>query len=308
MPFLDDALFSSLNLVCRMGGYFVAPANSNWKLSKTIFEQNKFYYITEGSCHIRVLDRHYITQPGDWFFLPSELEHGYSSHTELPLKKFWMHFDLYPLDFLTNFVELPVMVHVPLSRRKEVETCFQEFSENFHASDVTHTLVAKAAGLKLFAIYLDLAFPGSLSTLQAPPDDLMSLLAYIQQNLNLPLTNTDLAEIMHLHPTYFCQWFRDRIGVSPQQYVLQSRLEVGKCLLETTEKSINCISREIGFFDSAHFSHAFRRFMGMAPSQYRVYANRDITYRPEDAVYQPEEPVLERKGERKSIKSSRRDK
>jgi len=109
----------------------------------------------------------------------------------------------------------------------------------------------------------------------------MPLLAYVHQNLSQPLTNVDLAELMHLHPVYFCRWFRDRVGQAPQQYVRQCRLEAGKRLLEKTDDPVGAIAQEVGFYDAAHFSHAFCRSYSLTPTQYRAAARIDHGVRPD---------------------------
>lgn len=281
MPLLDDSFLSNMNFVCRLGGYFSAPPNSAWRLSLYRFEQNKFYYMTGGSCHICIRDTWYTAQPGDWFYIPAGLAHAYSSHKELPMAKFWMHFDLYPSNILSRIPELPVMVSVPEEKREAVEQVFREFSAAFHTPDLARGLKAKAAGIQLLSLYLELAFPENIQMLQAAPQELMSLLAYVHQNLFLPLTNADMAAILHLHPVYFCRWFRDRIGQSPQQYLLGCRLEAGKRLLEKTERPVTDIAHEVGFYDAAHFSHAFHRRYGASPTQYRTLSRIDYGFHPE---------------------------
>ena len=279
MHIFDDTFLANLNFVCRLGGRFSAPPNSAWRLSNDVFEQNKFYYLMEGGFHIRLWDKSYLARPGDWFYIPAGVEHGYSSHTELPMKKYWMHFDLYPGEILSKLPQLPMMVSVPEGMREEVERRFETFSGAFHADDLTRRMEAKAEGIRLMALFLRLAFPHDIPILQETPKELMTLLAYIHQNLAQPLTNVDLAELMHLHPVYFCRWFRDRVGQAPQQYVRQCRLEAGKRLLEKTDDPVSAIAHEVGFYDAAHFSHAFCRNYSFTPTQYRTMARIERGFR-----------------------------
>lgn len=277
----NHSLLADLNIVCRQGGLFFAPPNSAWRLSGSVFEQNKFYYLMEGGCHIRLRDKNYLVKPGDWFYIPAGLDHSYSSHAQLPMKKYWMHFDLYPSDVLSKLPQLPMVVSVPEDMREEVERRFAAFSGAFYADDLTHRMEAKAEGFRLLALFLRLAFPYDIPVLQESPRELMTLLAYIHQNLSQPLTNLDLANLMHLHPVYFCRWFRDRVGLAPQQYVRQCRLETGKRLLEKTDDPVSTIAQEIGFYDAAHFSHAFCRSYSTTPTQYRVAARVDRRIHPD---------------------------
>ncbi len=283
MQALDSSFLANLNFVCRAGGLYSAPPNSAWRLSGSVFEQNKFYYLMDGGCHIRLRDKNYLVQPGDWFFIPSGVDHGYASHTQLPMRKYWMHFDLYPSDILAKLPQLPMVVSVPPEMREEVERRFAAFSGAFHADDLTRCMEAKAEGIRLLALFLRLAFPYDIPVLQDSPRELMTLLAYVHQNLSQSLTNENLAELMHLHPVYFCRWFRDRVGRAPQQYVRQCRLEAAKRLLEKTDDPVSTIAQEVGFYDAAHFSHAFCRSYSITPTQYRAMSRIDHGFHPERA-------------------------
>lgn len=275
MDHQNQALIDNVNLICRLGGYFAAAPNSSWQLATTVFEQSKFYYITGGSCHIRILDQVFSAKEGDWFYIPANTEHGYFPDKKLPMQKYWMHFDLYQTGCIPQIQQLPVKVSVPKEMQGTVAHYFRVFTEHFFSPDLSSRLNAKAAGISLFALYVQLAYPGGLTVEQERSNDLMFLLSYIRKNIALPLSNTDMAGILHLHPVYFCKWFFDHVGLTPQRYLLQTRLEVAKVLLEKDGGTINEIARNAGFYDNAHFSHAFRRFYGMSPSRYRIYAKRD---------------------------------
>lgn len=61
-------------------------------------------------------------------------------------------------------------------------------------------------------------------------------------------------------------------GESPKTFIDRIRVETARMLLETSAKPVKELASSAGFADEASFRRAFRRFAGMAPSAYRVWA------------------------------------
>ncbi len=63
--------------------------------------------------------------------------------------------------------------------------------------------------------------------------------------------------------------FRQRLGRTPYQEILNARIETAKRLLRSTNYTIDEIAYRTGFGNSAHFSRPFRQRAGCTPSEYR---------------------------------------
>jgi len=61
-------------------------------------------------------------------------------------------------------------------------------------------------------------------------------------------------------------------GESPKTFIDRIRVDTARMLLETSAKPVKELAASAGFADEASFRRAFRRFAGMAPSAYRVWA------------------------------------
>ena len=69
---------------------------------------------------------------------------------------------------------------------------------------------------------------------------------------------------------YFGKLFKETLGQSPQQYLIQYRMTKATELLKGTRISIAEISRSVGYENQLHFSRAFKNVFGISPSQYRT--------------------------------------
>lgn len=82
-------------------------------------------------------------------------------------------------------------------------------------------------------------------------------------------TNKDLAARVHMGESAFIHLFTRQLGVSPQVYYRNKRIERAKFLLAFTESSIESIAADTGFVDRYHFSRIFRTLTGTTPARYR---------------------------------------
>jgi AraC-like DNA-binding protein len=78
-----------------------------------------------------------------------------------------------------------------------------------------------------------------------------------------------LAGIAGLSVWHFARAFKQAIGVTPYEYLLQRRIERARDMLIRTDMSLSAIAAAVGFSDHSHFTRHFRRRTGMTPSLVR---------------------------------------
>lgn len=100
-------------------------------------------------------------------------------------------------------------------------------------------------------------------------DRLRRTLDLIHTSLDQSLRLETLAAAVDLDMYYFSRLFRQSMGISPYQYVLQQRIEKAKSLLQDEALTITDIALECGFTDSSHLARQFRKAVGTSPGEYR---------------------------------------
>lgn len=93
--------------------------------------------------------------------------------------------------------------------------------------------------------------------------------AYISQNYSKQITLSDVAEYVHLNPTYLSTTFKKTSGYSFKYYLNSVRIEESKRLLSNTDYSILDIAIACGFQDQSYFTKTFKKFTGLTPGQFR---------------------------------------
>jgi AraC family transcriptional regulator len=92
---------------------------------------------------------------------------------------------------------------------------------------------------------------------------------YVEDRLAEPITLADLAGIAQLSPFHFARAFKQSFGLPPHRYHMGRRIERAKTLLENPARSVTEIAAVTGFAETSSFTAAFRRSVGMTPTDYR---------------------------------------
>jgi len=98
---------------------------------------------------------------------------------------------------------------------------------------------------------------------------LQQAIDYIHTYLNRDLSLAELASVVNISPTYFASLFKQTMGISPHQYVIQQRVERAKVMLMKTDLAIADIALQVGFSSQSHLTQQFKRLTGMTPKQIR---------------------------------------
>ncbi len=100
-------------------------------------------------------------------------------------------------------------------------------------------------------------------------DTIKDAITYVSKTYASDISVADLARRANLSESQFTRIFRRQTETSPAHYIVQTRINAARTLLETTDKLLTDIATETGFYDHAHFIRTFKRLVGMTPSRYR---------------------------------------
>jgi len=99
---------------------------------------------------------------------------------------------------------------------------------------------------------------------------LLQVTRYIDDALDQDIKLADLAQLAEMSQSHFSRLFKQSMGLSPHQYLLQQRVERAKQLLKHTNQSLVEIALACGFDSHSHFARQFRQITGITPKAYRV--------------------------------------
>lgn len=221
-------------------------------------------YVYEGEGVIQQDSTIYRIHAGDFFILSPNKFHHYFSAPKNPWKKIWFvvyHnctfidklFDIYDISDVVLFREL----NNPL-RLEEILKLIKE--KPFDIERRLETLVFQLAG--------DIS---DVKLNHPQPDKNPAILGkqYIDKYIFSKITIEYICTQLAISRSYFFRLFKNQFGISPNEYIINSRINIAKKYLEETSLSILEISEKLMFTDTAHFSHTFKKITEKSPSEYR---------------------------------------
>ncbi|MBV7275138.1 response regulator [Clostridiaceae bacterium UIB06] len=92
---------------------------------------------------------------------------------------------------------------------------------------------------------------------------------YISENYNKDISLEKTAKKFNLSSYYFSRTFREVFGKTFSEKLTSIRMDKAKELLDKEDSNIKDVCYEVGYNDPNYFSKAFKKCVGMNPSEYK---------------------------------------
>lgn len=191
-----------------------------------------------------------------------------------------------------HVVDLFGQMHDSISSRKEIESFLQflhqQLNRVFQELSKDQRSVWKDSGAELLTLgrnweTLEELKQGCLhifeemtSKLQAMKDSqrtravISDIRVFIEENYHNPELSLDyLSDQFTIHAKNISKLFKEEYGYNFVDFLIGLRMDKAKQLLLTTDKSLQDISAEVGYFNYNSFNRAFKNVAGVSPSDYR---------------------------------------
>jgi transcriptional regulator GlxA family with amidase domain len=116
----------------------------------------------------------------------------------------------------------------------------------------------------------------SLASQASEMTSIRELQIWMAEHLETRLSVEDLADRMSMSVRHFERVFTREVGTTPSQYVLQTRVEAARRLLERTDRGLKHVASAAGFGSVDVMRRAFVRLLGITPRRYRDLSEHSI--------------------------------
>ena len=263
--FIDLGMYQYGYEQCEPGHSF-GPATRNHYL---------FHYIISGTGTLMADNakgetQTYSIKSGQGFLVfPGQIT-TYIADQNLPWEYVWIEFDGLRVKEALDLTELSVNTPVYHSHSKDLRE--QLMSEMLyivhHAKESPFHLIGH---LYLFLDYLTQSAKSKKLVQSSKMSDyyIKEAINYIEQNFQNNITIEDIAAVCGINRSYFGKIFRNSIGRSPQEFLMNYRMVKATELLKLTSLSIAEIGSAVGYENQLHFSRAFKTIYGVSPREWR---------------------------------------
>jgi AraC-like DNA-binding protein/ligand-binding sensor protein len=124
--------------------------------------------------------------------------------------------------------------------------------------------------LQVFGQYLaDFASRQAIACSAQEPVPVTNAKRFVQLHVEEPITLEQVVQHVHVSRFYFCKLFKKATGMTLTEYVARARVEKAKTLLGDYSLRISDVVYAAGFGSIPRFNSVFKRYVGVAPTEYR---------------------------------------
>lgn len=263
--FIDLCMYQFGYEQCDPGHSF-GPAKRNHYL---------FHYIISGTGTLMADDakgetQTYSIKSGQGFLIFPGQINTYFADDNLPWEYFWIEFDGLRVKEALDLTELSKNSPVYRSRSKDLrEEMVKEMDYIVHhPKESPFHLIGH---LFLFFDYLTRSAKTETLVKSSKMSDyyIKEAIHYMEQNFQNNITIEDIAAVCGINRSYFGKIFKNSMGRSPQEFLMNYRMVKATELLKLTSLSIADIGSAVGYENQLHFSRAFKNIYGVSPREWR---------------------------------------
>lgn len=237
-----------------------------------------FLYCIEGSGWVKFEGEDIIVTRKQGVFLRPGRMHEYGASKTHPWSYYYIHYEGALAGSYTRMIlDEKESGTYWIKETYEYLKCFSMILSYLQKGwDFPNMLMASAYLHQLLSyIYLKKEMNAQGIRNTSPETRIQTIAEMIEENPQNNVSVLELARAANLSSSRFRELFKQSIGMSPKQYILEMQLKKSKELLVSGDLCIHEISERVGFSDSHYFSRIFSRKIGISPSEYKEKNQND---------------------------------
>ena len=230
-----------------------------------------------GHFHFDTVDNETIVPAGNIvIFRPKELQ-KYEYYGEDKTEVYWIHFTGSDVKNILRKYGFPDNERIfPVGTSMEYERIFKRIIIELQRCQDNYEEM-----LTLLLRHLLIIFQRELTREPVLKNEYLdhemdTAVTYFNENYNRDINIEEYATSKGMSVSWFIRSFKKFTGSTPMQFIVALRVNNAQVLLETTNYSINEISKIVGYDNQLYFSRLFHKLKGFSPREYRKTRKSEI--------------------------------
>ena len=286
--FTQETMKTDLELVniCVLNAGY-AQVSQHWEGKGLSSPFARLYYVQEGEGTISTPEAELTMKPGNMYLVPSFMPHSMTCQSGLRFYYLFVYerygtqsdiFDLYSFPYeveanqaidllFENYCNYYPELTLPYASAEDfyAHPSYREYAIRYAQMDR-----AQKMQLQGFVWIVASFFMAKAQKIEEMDERLLKVIDYVKENVGKVIETETLANMVCLTKSHLERLFREKLGTSPLQYILRTKIQCAQRLLMTTNYSIQVIAHEVGFDDPSYFIRVFRQKIGFTPQDYRM--------------------------------------
>lgn len=238
-------------------------------------EDYHVHFVLHGKGTLEIGGKSYQLQRGQIFVIPPGIETFYYADPEDPWNYTWVSFGGTRAGY---FLEKAGITEEKPVRDTYIEPeRFLEITEkilNHHELTVANELIRTSLLYEIIALLVESQYENMNQKDKeeiydySPDIYVNTALEYMHEHYSHTRIS-EVASFIGISRYYLTHIFKEKLHISPQEYLLNYRMEQANRLLRTTSLSVQAISEKVGYENPLTFSKTFKGKYGLSPKKYR---------------------------------------
>ncbi|NMA24063.1 MAG: AraC family transcriptional regulator [Clostridiales bacterium] len=247
-------------------GYF--KAFENYYTERENLSSFLVVYTLSGSGILKYRNREYRLMPGQVFFIDCMEYQFYQTSGRLPWEFLWVHFNGgASLAYFNQYIKNGTSV-TGVRDEAVMKSIFWSMLETSRTRDYKTEAIASKLITDLLTELL-ISSCVNHTMLHAVPHYIHDVIRYIDKNYTQRITLDNLSESFAVNKFRLQKEFKRHIGLTPNDYVINCRLNRAKELLKYSDLSVSEISYRVGIENVSHFINLFKKSEHKTPLTFR---------------------------------------
>lgn len=260
--------------------------DTSWHMEPNIHEFFEMVYVKKGNAVFEISGTSVEIGPNNIIIIKPRQYHKFEVKSQAGCEfivlnfgfenKFDNQFAEVSLEDFLNFVnkkEWGRFISLKVSHKNEIINLLNRILKERENPEIGSELLNYLLVLELFVLIsraLKMEWENSIKNKSPKLKELIqAAVNYINNNYERDISLTDISKYVFLSTSYFTRAFKEEMGVSPINYLLNVRVERAKELLRETDAKISDIALSVGFSNQQRFNDIFKKYTQKTPLQYR---------------------------------------